>query len=139
MNARWVVLVVGLLAIAPGIAREAQPLAADPVLEQRLERLAEELRCVVCQNESLAGSRTEIANDLKREIRTLMTQGRSDPEVVAYLTERYGDFILYRPPFKPLTFALWLGPLLFLGVGAIAWRVVLRRHQPRADASGERV
>lgn len=110
-------------------AGEAQPNAEDPVIEQRLIKMAEDLRCLVCQNESLAGSRAELAEDLRREIREQMKAGKSDQEVIAYLTERYGDFVLYRPPFKPVTYLLWLGPLLFLGVGAGIWYSTLKKRR----------
>lgn len=113
-------------------AREAAPNAENPEIEQRLVRLAEDLRCLVCQNESLAGSKAELAEDLRREIRDQMKAGKSDPEVIDYLTVRYGDFVLYRPPFKPVTWLLWLGPVLFLGAGAAAWYVTLRRRRAAA-------
>jgi len=130
-----IVLLAFLLAITlPALANEAAPKAAlsnaeDPVIEQRLVNLAEDLRCLVCQNESLAGSHAELAEDLRREIRTQMKAGKDDREVIAYLTERYGDFVLYRPPFKPVTYLLWLGPLLFLGIGGGAWVMTLRRRR----------
>lgn len=110
-------------------ASEAAPNAEDPQIEQRLLRLAEELRCLVCQNESLAGSRADLAEDLRREIRAQMMAGKNDQEVVQYLTDRYGDFVLYRPPFKPATYLLWLGPLLFLAVGATVWYLTLKRRR----------
>lgn len=110
-------------------AGEAQPNADDPVIEQRLIKMAKDLRCLVCQNESLAGSRAELAEDLRREIREQIKAGKSDQEVIAYLTERYGDFVLYRPPFKPVTYLLWLGPLLFLGVGAGIWYLTLKKRR----------
>lgn len=109
--------------------KQAQPNADDPVIEQRLVNLAEDLRCLVCQNESLAGSHAELAEDLRREIRAQMKAGKDDREVIAYLTERYGDFVLYRPPFKPVTWLLWLGPVLFLGIGGSAWYLTLRRRR----------
>lgn len=109
--------------------KEALPNAEDPEIEQRMVRLAEDLRCLVCQNESLAGSHAELAEDLRREIREQMKAGKNDKEVIAYLTERYGDFVLYRPPFKPVTYLLWLGPVLFLGIGGGAWYMTLRRRR----------
>jgi cytochrome c-type biogenesis protein CcmH len=109
-------------------AMEARPNADDPALEQRLLALTADLRCVVCQNESLAESRAPLAKDLRQEVRELMRKGRTDREVVKYLTTRYGDFVLYRPPFKPVTYLLWLGPVLFLGVGGIAWFLTIRRR-----------
>jgi cytochrome c-type biogenesis protein CcmH len=119
-----------VLANAPADApKEALPNADDPVIEQRLVKLAEDLRCLVCQNESLAGSHAELAEDLRREIRGQMKAGKSDKEVIEYLTTRYGDFVLYRPPFKPVTYLLWLGPVLFLGIGGGAWYMTLRRRR----------
>lgn len=120
-------------------AMEARPNADEPALEQRLLTLAADLRCVVCQNESLAESRAPLAKDLRQEIRDLMRQGRTDREVVEYLTARYGDFVLYRPPFKPVTYLLWFGPALFLGLGGVVWFFTIRRRQDAtaADRSGE--
>ncbi len=109
-------------------ANEAALNAEDPAIEARLVKLAEDLRCLVCQNESLAGSNAELAQDLRREIREQMKAGKNDQEVIAYLTERYGDFVLYRPPFKPVTYLLWLGPLLFLGIGAGIWYLTLKKR-----------
>lgn len=113
---------------------EAVPLAEDPVVEQRLIIIAEELRCLVCQNESLAGSRADLAMDLRREVRTLIKSGKTDAEIKEYLVSRYGDFVLYRPPVKPTTWLLWFGPLLLL-LGAI-WMLVgiIRRNQNQKDA-----
>jgi cytochrome c-type biogenesis protein CcmH len=109
-------------------AGEAQPLAEDPKVEARLVAIAEELRCLVCQNESLASSHAELAEDLRREVRKLIRQDMSDAQIKTYLVDRYGDFVLYRPPVKPLTWPLWFGPfaLLFLAViaavgGPLVW------------------
>jgi cytochrome c-type biogenesis protein CcmH len=131
---KYVLLALLLATSLPVLADEGAPKAAlpnadDPVIEQRLVKLAEDLRCLVCQNESLAGSHAELAEDLRREIRTQMKAGRDDKQVIAYLTERYGDFVLYRPPFKPVTWLLWLGPVLFLGIGGGAWYMTLRRRR----------
>ncbi len=120
--------VAGLL-VSSAWAGEARPNAENPEIEARLIRLAEDLRCLVCQNESLAGSRAELAEDLRREIRQQMLQGKSDAEVIQYLTDRYGDFVLYRPPLKPLTYLLWGAPVLFAVLGAGVWYTVLRRRQ----------
>lgn len=110
-------------------AGEAVPLAEDPVVEQRLISIAEELRCLVCQNESLAGSRADLANDLRREVRTLIKSGKSDAEIKEFLVSRYGDFVLYKPPVKPVTWLLWFGPLLLLA--SAIWMLVgiIRRNQ----------
>ncbi len=124
-----------MLWVIPAFAGEAQPVGEDPKIEQRLNVLAEDLRCLVCQNESLAGSHAELAEDLRREIRDQMKQGKDDKQVVEYLVARYGDFVLYKPPFKPLTLVLWLGPLAFLLVGGLAWWTVLKRR--RAQPEGE--
>jgi cytochrome c-type biogenesis protein CcmH len=109
-------------------AREARPLADDEAVEQRLIGIAEELRCLVCQNESLAGSRAELAQDLRREIRTLIRSGKSDAEILDFLVSRYGDFVRYRPPLKPSTWLLWLGPFVLLGGALAALFVHLRRR-----------
>ncbi len=125
-----------LLALAPWAthAEEAIPVGEDPAIEQRLVKLAEELRCLVCQNESLAGSHAELAEDLRREIREQMKSGKNDKEVIEYLTTRYGDFVLYRPPFKPLTYLLWLGPLVFLGIGGTVWYMTLKKRRALKDS-----
>lgn len=115
--------------VLPAWAGEAVPVGEDPVIEARMVKLAEELRCLVCQNESLAGSHAELAEDLRREIREQMKMGKSDQEVVTYLTDRYGDFVLYRPPFRSYTLLLWLGPVIFLGIGGVAWYLTLRRRR----------
>jgi cytochrome c-type biogenesis protein CcmH len=114
-------------------ANEAVPLAEDPVVEQRLIVIAEELRCLVCQNESLAGSRADLAMDLRREVRTLIKAGKSDAEIKDFLVSRYGDFVLYRPPVKPTTWLLWFGPLLLL-IGAI-WLLfnIIKRNQKQKN------
>ncbi len=117
------------------MAKEAAPLAADPAVEQRLVALAEELRCLVCQNESLAASRADLAMDLKREIREMIRAGKSDREIREFLVARYGDFVLYRPPFKESTVLLWAGPFVLL-VAALAGVAlfVRRRHRSAREA-----
>jgi len=117
----------------PASAGEATLNAEDPVIEQRLTKLAEDLRCLVCQNESLAGSHAELAEDLRREIRTQMKAGKDDKQVIEYLTDRYGDFVLYRPPFKPVTYLLWLGPLVFLLLGGAIWYQTMKRRRAMQD------
>jgi cytochrome c-type biogenesis protein CcmH len=130
----WTNESAGVSADAP---KQALPMADDPVLEQRMVNLAQDLRCLVCQNESLAGSHAELAEDLRREIREQMKAGKSDKEVIEYLTTRYGDFVLYRPPFKPVTWLLWLGPLLFFGIGVGAWYLTLRRRSLQTAPADE--
>jgi cytochrome c-type biogenesis protein CcmH len=128
--------ILSILLLSFGVAanaNEALPKAEDPVIEERLNKMAEDLRCLVCQNESLAGSNAELAQDLRREVREQMKAGKSDPEVIAYLTERYGDFVLYRPPFKPVTYLLWIGPLIFLGLGGAIWYLTLKKRRALAE------
>lgn len=124
----WLAIVLFCLAL-PTWAGEAVPVGEDPAIEARMNTLAEDLRCLVCQNESLAGSHAELAEDLRREIREQMKKGKDDKEVIQYLTDRYGDFVLYRPPFRSYTLLLWLGPMLFLGIGGAIWYVTLRRRR----------
>ena len=109
-------------------AKDAVPLADDPVTEQRLITISEEMRCLVCQNESLAGSRSDLANDLRREIRILINEGKTDEQIRNFMVERYGDFVLYRPPVKPITWLLWIGPFVILLAGIIGLMVYLRRR-----------
>lgn len=112
----------------PSFAKEAAPLAADEVVEKRMASIAEELRCLVCQNESLAGSHADLANDLRREIRAQIKAGKSDTEIMDFMVSRYGDFVRYRPPLKSSTFLLWFGPALLLLIGFVALFAYLRRR-----------
>ncbi|WP_374681683.1 cytochrome c-type biogenesis protein CcmH [Accumulibacter sp.] len=116
-------------------AGEAQPLAENPATEKRLLAISAELRCLVCQNESLAGSHAELANDLRREIRTLIEDGRSDDEIMEFMVSRYGDFVRYRPPLKGTTLVLWFGPglLFILGLAGLL-RYLRRRDKAITDA-----
>jgi len=114
-------------------AKEATPMAKDPAIEARLMELASELRCLVCQNQTLAGSDADLAKDFRREIRSMMQQGKSDQQIRDFLVERYGDFILYRPPFNLTTALLWMGPGALMVGGGIVLFVTLRRRR-RADA-----
>ena len=104
----------------------------DAQVETRLKSLSSELRCLVCQNTTLADSNAPLAEDLRKEIRTLMHEGKSDEEVKAYLVQRYGDFVLYRPPMQANTALLWIGPFIMLLIGAITLFVVLKK---RANAT----
>jgi cytochrome c-type biogenesis protein CcmH len=121
-------------AAAGGFAREAPPAAADPALEARVMALAATLRCLVCQNETLADSGADLAADLRRQIREKLAAGESEDAVVAYLVARYGDFVLYRPPFKATTLLLWLGPFVLLAAafGFLALYLGRRRRQQLA-------
>lgn len=116
-------------------ATEAVPLAEDPVVEQRMIAITEELRCLVCQNESLAASRADLAQDLRREVRELIKANKTNQEIRDYLVARYGDFVLYRPAFKPLNYLLWFGPfLLLLGALVVLLRLVRRNQRSAAPA-----
>lgn len=112
---------------------EATPLAEDPVLEQRLVDISEELRCLVCQNETIAASRADLALDLRREIRTLIKAGKSDQEIMDFMVSRYGDFVRYRPPVNPVTWLLWFGPLLLLVIAIAILVRMVRGRQGEAD------
>jgi cytochrome c-type biogenesis protein CcmH len=105
----------------------------DAAMDARLKTLSEELRCLVCQNQTLADSTAPLAEDLRREVRELARQGKSDAEIKQYLVARYGDFVLYKPPVKPTTWLLWFGPFAFLLGGALVWLVVLRRRGGRGN------
>ncbi len=122
------ILLVSLLPVF-SYAGEAKDLAADPVLEKRMIGLAENLRCLVCQNESLASSRADRAEDLRREVREQMQKGMSDKEIIDYLVSRYGDFVLYDPPMKKSTMILWFGPfvLLLIGIGVLVYQLRKRK------------
>lgn len=115
-------------------AAEALPLADDPVVEKRLLSISEELRCLVCQNESLAGSRADLAQDLRREIRTLIKAEKTDAEIMDFMVSRYGDFVRYRPPVKPMTWLLWFGPFILLIGGLVALVRMVRSRQRQAEA-----
>ena len=110
-------------------AEEARPLQADVVVEAQVQRLSEELRCLVCQNQTIADSHAELAQDLKQEIREMAAKGMSDQAIIDYLVARYGDFVRYRPPLKASTLLLWLGPFVLMLAGAIGLVVMLRRRE----------
>ena len=126
-------LILAMLFANFTFAGEAQPLAADPALEARLKTMSQELRCLVCQNSTLADSSAPLAEDLRKEIRAQMRAGKSDKEVIDYLVARYGDFVRYRPPVNNSTALLWFGPFLILIIGGFVLYRVLKKHA----ASGE--
>ena len=119
-----------LLCLVPllGLAQEAPPATEDPVLEKRVKRLSEELRCLVCQNQSLADSNADLAVDLRNQVRKMMQAGQSDEEIREFMVARYGDFVLYNPPVKSATLVLWLGPFVLLVAAGIALILYLRRR-----------
>ena len=118
------------LALAPAFAQVADPSPVefrDAAEETRFRALAAELRCVMCQNQSLADSDAPIAHDLRRQVLDLMREGKSDAQIKEYLVVRYSEFVLYAPPVKPATWALWFGPLLLLALGGVVVAVIVRR------------
>src|SRR5678815_1708128 len=118
-----------LVVFGPALGKDAQPLANDPALEKRLNNLPKELRCRVCQNETLADSQADLAEDLRREIREQMQAGKSDQEIINFLTQRYGQFIVYRPQVTPTTYLLWFGPFVLLLAGlAVLFRYIKQRR-----------
>ena len=125
-----------LFAVTPfAVAKEAQPTGDDPAVEQRLMKLSKELRCLVCQNETLADSQADLAEDLRREIREQIKAGKSDKEIIEFLTARYGQFILYRPRVTPTTYLLWFGPFVLLLGGLF---VLFTYIKQRGDALVEK-
>jgi cytochrome c-type biogenesis protein CcmH len=123
------------LGAAPAPANEAVPTFSDPVVAKREVELASQLRCLVCQNQSIAESNAGLAADLRKQLREQIAAGKSDAEIVEYMTSRYGDFVLYRPPFKATTALLWLGPVLLLALGGwVAVRLMRARGRSAAIA-----
>jgi cytochrome c-type biogenesis protein CcmH len=121
-------LALGLAGAARG--GEAAPAADDPALEARVLAITEELRCLVCQNQTIADSHADLAVDLRNQVREMLRRGESRDQIIAYMTARYGDFVLYRPPLKPATLLLWFGPGLLL-VGGLATLVIVLRRRAR--------
>ena len=124
------ILILLLISLAgPALAKEAKPVE-DPQIDQRMQALTQQLRCLVCQNETLADSRADLAEDLRKEIREQMKAGKSDQEIIAFLTQRYGDFVLYKPPVKATTYLLWFGPfVLLLGGTLLLYRYLKHRRE----------
>ncbi len=122
-------LVFCMLQISSTWAQEARPMQNDAVAEAQVQRLSEQLRCLVCQNQTLADSHADLAQDLKQEIREMAAKGMSDQAIIDYLVARYGDFVRYRPPLKSTTLLLWLGPFALLFAGGIGLFITLRRRE----------
>jgi cytochrome c-type biogenesis protein CcmH len=125
------ILLAALLWTGFAAAKEAPLASNDPALEQRMKNLSSKLRCLVCQNQTLADSNADLAVDLRNEIREKMQKGMTDAEIRTYLVDRYGDFVLYQPPFKPITYLLWVGPFMLLVLGFGILYLNLRRRQKR--------
>jgi cytochrome c-type biogenesis protein CcmH len=134
-------LLLAALLAAAGFAthaNEAAPLAADPALEARVMRVAEELRCLVCQNETIGASQAALAVDLRAQIRAKLKQGESEAQILDFMVQRYGDFVRYRPPFNPTTALLWIGPFVLLALAAFVLAKNIRRRRaepPPAELS----
>ena len=129
MKRTVLILAVMVSVAAIIVAKEAQS-AEDPQIEQRMRAMTQQLRCLVCQNETLADSQADLAEDLRKQIREQMKAGKSDQEIIAFLTQRYGDFVLYNPPVKATTYLLWFGPfVLLLGGTAFLFRFIKRRRE----------
>ena len=124
-----------LLAFSGAVLAQADEIAnPDPAVEARLKNLGEELRCLVCQNQTIADSNAPLALDLRNQIRVQVKQGKSDDEIRAYMTQRYGDFVLYKPPFKATTAVLWIGPFALVAVGVLVFLFLVRRRKPVVEA-----
>jgi cytochrome c-type biogenesis protein CcmH len=127
---RLLALLTLLLLVARAFGVDTGEEFADPALQARYERLTHDLRCLVCQNESIADSNAGLAADLRREVREMLSAGKSDQEILAFMTDRYGDFVLFRPPFVARTWLLWLAPALLLAAGAwIAVRIIRQKSR----------
>ena len=124
-----VAALVALAAFASVAAATKMDVQADAAFDIRLKTLESELRCLVCQNQTLADSNASLAEDLRREVRDLALSGKNDSEIRAYLVARYGDFVLYDPPLKRTTWLLWIGPFALLAGGGVLWWTILRRRE----------
>jgi cytochrome c-type biogenesis protein CcmH len=132
---RLVLVLLAILLPSRAWGGDAAPTEQDPVHEKRAVQLAEQLRCLVCQNQTIAESGAELAVDLRRQIREQLREGKSDSEIVDFMVQRYGDFVLYRPPLKATTLLLWGGPPLLLLIGAV---VLIRNLRERRKRVAER-
>ena len=109
-------------------AAEAPPASNDPVLDAKVNKIASELRCLVCQNQTIADSHAELAVDLRNQVREMVKNGQTEQQITEYMTARYGDFVLYRPPFNAATALLWVGPAVMVVGGLLTLFIVLRRR-----------
>jgi len=119
------------------LAIDTQRAFDDPVLQARYEHITRELRCLVCQNETIADSNATLAQDLRREVRGMIADGKTDDQIREFMIERYGDFVLYRPRLTPMNFLLWAAPVLLLLVGVFAVARVVRRRAAEAELESE--
>ena len=130
-----------VLVLLPGLAWAVEPdeILGDPALEARARAISANLRCVVCQNEPIDSSSAEMARDLRLLVRERLVAGDSDEAIYGYVRARYGDYVLFKPPFKPSTYALWLVPFALMGAGVIGLGVAARRHSGPAKSAGQRL
>ena len=126
----WLVLLCSVLSAQ---AKEAQSLIEDPEIYARTMRISNELRCLVCQGQSLGDSNSGFAKDMRQQITEMMESGMNDRQVIEFMVERYGDYVLYRPPFKATTVLLWFGPFILLGAGVAVLYFNVRRRRPQVD------
>ena len=136
MSRAFVLVLLLLVAIPAAAGVRPEEMLDDPALEARARVLGQELRCLVCQNQSIDDSDAPLAADLRRIVREQLLAGKSDEEIKAYLVERYGDFVLLKPPVKPATWALWIGPFLLLALGAALAFAYLRRPRRNEEQAG---
>jgi len=123
-------ILCGVIALNVWAVDQVSTPFSDPQQETRYQKLLEELRCVVCQNQSLADSNASLAQDLRNEVRTMVQQGKNEQQITGFLVERYGDFVLYRPPLKSTTYLLWIGPVALLLIAFLSGLYFIRR-QPK--------
>ncbi len=134
---RAAVLATSLMVSFSVSADEAVPMAEDPVLEAKVMSVAHELRCLVCQNQTIADSDAELAVDLRRQVREMLVAGKTEDEIVDYMVQRYGDFVRYRPPVKPTTYLLWFGPFILFAVGLGILIFNIRKRRTTGAAGDE--
>lgn len=128
MKMRLCLLIV-LMLVTPGlVAKEAEPMAEDPEMEKVVNEISAELRCLVCQNQTIADSNAPLAVDLKNQVREMVKEGQDQKDIVDYMVQRYGDFVRYRPPVNTATILLWVGPFLLLATGLIVLIINLRKR-----------
>ena len=127
-----------LLVFAPlAFAKEATPMVADPEMEKTVNEISDELRCLVCQNQTIADSNAPLAVDLKNQVRDMVKSGESPSEIIDYMVQRYGDFVRYRPPMKASTMLLWIGPFALLLIGVVVLVINLRKRTAIAKNDGD--
>ena len=131
MRQTLLIFLVVMIPAWTAVAKDARPLAEDPVIEARMMTLAANMRCLVCQNQTLADSHSDFAADLRQEMREMMKKGKSDKEIVDFMVARFGDFILFNPPMKATTILLWFGPFILLFIGGSILIISLQRRRKR--------